>query len=119
MKTFVNKVLEDLTNLDFQKKAWVVHREYKFVPTDIKCKDCDGKGTFMHGRSKYKCKRCNGWGVLGETKKVYSVSSCNPSEEYFTIKNGEVQMALMYEIQGIFNSKKEALDLAEELNKDK
>ena len=44
MKTFVNKVLEDLTNLDFQKKAWVVHFEYKYVRKFLFSGVCKSRG---------------------------------------------------------------------------
>lgn len=119
MKTFVNKVLEDLTNLDFQKKAWVVHFEYKYVTTDKKCRYCKGTGTFKHGNNLYHCVDCSGTGKVGERKGVHTVSGVNPIELYFTVKQNTVEMPMYYDIRGIFNTKKKAFDLAEELNKDK
>lgn len=120
MKTFVNKVLEDLTNLDFQKKAWVVHFQYKWDSTGgKKCPSCKGKGKFMHGKSQYMCLDCQGYGTLGEYKNMPTVSCIWPNKECFTIIDGRPQLGMYYDIRGIFNTKKKAFDLAEELNKDK
>lgn len=119
MKTHINTVLEDLTSLDFQKKAWVVHYEYKYVTTDKKCKYCKGTGTFKHGNNIYNCADCSGTGKVGERKGMYTVSGVNPRDEYFTVKQNTVEMSMYYDIRGIFNTKKKAFDLAEELNREK
>ena len=119
MKRTVNKVLQNLIDLDFDKKAYVVHFEYKWDSTGgQKCPACKGKGKFMHGKSPYTCSDCQGHGALGEYKNMPTVSCIRPNNESFTIINGIPQLGMYSDIRGIFNTKKKAFDLCKELNKE-
>lgn len=119
MKRAVNKVLQNLIDLDFDKKAYVVHFEYKWVsPTGKKCPTCNGTGKFKYGKSTYTCSDCCGYGTLGEYKNMPTVSCIRPNNESFTIINGIPQLGMYSDIRGIFNTKKKAFDLCKELNKE-
>lgn len=120
MKRTVNEVLQNLIDLDFDKKAYVVHSQYKWDSTSgEKCPACKGRGKFMHGKSEYTCSDCQGYGTLGEYKDMFIVSCIRPNQEYFTIRDGRPQLGMYSDIRGIFNTKKKAFDLAKELNKEK
>ena len=112
-----NKVLEDLTKLNFRKKAWIVHRDYKYVDTGNKCRYCKGKGSFKHGTQEYGCVDCGCTGKSGKYKHIYCVSCIKPDEETFTVSSNTVETCFYKDIRGIFNTKKLAFDLADKLNK--
>lgn len=119
MKRPVNEVLQNLIDLDFEKKAYVVHFQYQWVsPTGKKCPTCKGKGKFKYGKSTYTCSDCAGNGTLGEYKDMPKVSCIRPNQEYFTIRDGRPQLGMYSDIRGIFNTKKKAFDLCKELTKE-
>lgn len=120
MKRPVNDVLQNLVDLDFDKKAYVVHYQYQWVSNSgKKCPTCKGKGKFKFGKSTYTCQDCQGHGITGEYKDMPKVSSIHPNEEYFTIRKGMPQLGMYADIRGIFNTKKKAFDLLKELTEEK
>jgi hypothetical protein len=75
--------------------------------------------TFKHENYKYNCRKCNGEGklVLYPQKRV--VKNCPCYTGYYpdiTIEANSVQMWCFYYIEGFFNSKKQAQELADKLN---
>lgn len=116
MKRVINKVMQNLVDLDFDKKAYITHFEYAWFSKNKKCQICKGEGVFTRGKNVYRCLDCSGTGKVGEYKPTFVVSCINPREEYFSIKNNMLEMSMYKDIRGIFNTKKKAFDLAKELN---
>ena len=118
MNKKVIRILQNIIDLNPNKPVYVVCNDYVREEAGV-CPECKGKKTFKHGNYEYNCMKCNGEGKLVLYLQKYVVKNCPCSTGYYpdiTIKANSVQMWCFYCIEGFFNSKKQAQELADKLN---
>ena len=111
-----NNIFKNFLELDFDKKAYIVHLTYQYPKYAKICPSCEGNGNFKHGRTVYFCVECGGTGKKRDPEPVYVVSEINPKEERIHIVSGIVRFPMFTNVQGIFNKKSDAKKLADNLN---
>lgn len=115
----IKDLLQDLANLNPKKQTYAVCKEYVSIVIDEKCPECNGKGVFTHGGYEYVCKRCNGDKKLINRKLMYVVKRvCTHGYPDIDIRCNYMEIFNVYSLQGLFNTKKDAQKLADELNRE-
>ena len=118
MNKKVIRILQNIIDLNPRKPMYVVCNEYVREEGGV-CPECKGKKTFKHGNYEYNCKKCDGVGKLILYPQKYVVRGCSCSFGYYPnieIINNNIQMQSFYCVEGFFNSKKKAQELADKLN---
>lgn len=118
MKKKVIRILQNIIDLNTSKPVYVVCNDYVREEGGI-CPECKGKKTFKYGNYEYNCKKCDGEGKLILYPQKYVVKNCLCDTGYYpdiVIKNNNVQIWSYSCIEGFFNSKRQAQELADKLN---
>lgn len=113
----VKDVLGSLYKLDVNDHVYIVSMKYVTHEKGV-CPECGGARVFKHGNCTYKCAVCGGTGKDMDYVYEYVVDELNLDGKYpkLVIDSDKVMMSYYYSVQGFFNSKKQAQELADKLN---
>lgn len=114
----VKDVLGNLYKLDVNDPVYIVSMEYVTHEHGV-CSECGGARVFKHGNCTYKCAVCGGTGKYRDYAYEYVVNELNLDGKYpkLVIDGDKVMMSCYYSVRGFFNSKKQAQELADKLNR--